>query len=106
MSDAQVRKLMEEMSKHGHIGQAAMKADMDRKTGRKYASLGKLPSELGGSRGYRTRADPIEEADWAWVEEQLRAAPALEAKTLFEMLQERRPGGYGDGLLIGREELA
>jgi hypothetical protein len=36
VSDAQVRKLMEEMSKHGQIGQAAMKADMNRKTARKY----------------------------------------------------------------------
>lgn len=96
-TDAQVRRLMKEIQKDGAVGRASERAGMDRKTGRKYASLGKLPSELGASRGYRTRADPIEEADWAWVEEQLRAAPALEAKTLFEMLQERRPGAYGDG---------
>jgi molybdenum-dependent DNA-binding transcriptional regulator ModE len=45
VSDAQVRKLMEEMSKHGQIGQAAMKADMDRKTARKYVAAGQpLPS--------------------------------------------------------------
>ena len=40
MSDAQVRKLMEEMSKHGEIGRAARKADMDRKTARKYVKKG------------------------------------------------------------------
>jgi hypothetical protein len=34
VSDAQVRKLMEEVSKHGRMGVAAMKADMDRKTAR------------------------------------------------------------------------
>jgi len=37
---------MEEMSKHGHMGQAAMKAGMDRKTAPKYVDGGKLPSEL------------------------------------------------------------
>jgi len=37
---------MEEMSKHGRIGRAAMKADMDRKTARKYVAAGKLPSEM------------------------------------------------------------
>ena len=40
VSDAQVRKLMEEMSKHGQIGRAALKADMDRKTARKYVAAG------------------------------------------------------------------
>ena len=34
---------MEEMSKHGKIGRAAMKADMDRKTARKYVQAGTLP---------------------------------------------------------------
>jgi hypothetical protein len=63
-SDAQVRKLMEEMSKHGHIGQAAMKADMDRKTARKYVAGGKLPSELATTRDWRTRTDPFEEHWW------------------------------------------
>lgn len=38
--------LMEEMQKHGRIARAARKADMDRKTARKYVKLGKLPSEL------------------------------------------------------------
>ena len=45
-TDAQVRKLMEEMSKHGEVGLAAMKAGMDRKTARKYLRAGKLPSEM------------------------------------------------------------
>ena len=40
-TDNQVRKLMEEVSKHGKIGFAAMKAGMDRKTGRKYIQEGK-----------------------------------------------------------------
>jgi hypothetical protein len=79
-SDAQVRKLMKEMSKHGHIGQAAMKADMDRKTARKYVAGDKLPSELATTRDWRTRPDPFEE-HWSEIEERLRLTPELEAKT-------------------------
>ena len=48
---------MEEMTKHGAIGHAAMKADMDRKTARKYIRAGKLPSELGRDRSWRWLAN-------------------------------------------------
>ncbi|HSQ32507.1 MAG TPA: IS21 family transposase [Gemmatimonadaceae bacterium] len=98
MSDAQVRKLMEEMSKHGQIGQAAMKADMDRKTARKYVAAGKIPSELKQPRDWRTRPDPFDE-HWPEVEAQLRVTPEFEAKTLFELLQQQHPGRYEDGQL-------
>lgn len=89
---------MVEMSKQGQIGQAAMKADMDRKTARKYVAAGKLPSELKQPRHWRTRSDPFE-AHWPEVEAKLRATPELEAKTLFELLQEQYPGRYEDGQL-------
>jgi len=89
---------MEEMSKHGHIGQAAMKAGMDRKTARKYADGGKLPSELTTRRDWRTRVDPFEE-HWQEVVERLALAPELEAKTLFEALQIEHPERYEDGQL-------
>jgi hypothetical protein len=90
---------MNEMEKHGAIGRAAERAGMDRKTARKYVAAGKYPSELAPHRTYRTRQDPIAEADWKWVEDQLGAQPGLEAKTLFEMLQERQPGVYAEGQL-------
>lgn len=99
MSNAQVRKLMREWETHGEMGRAARKAGMDRKTARKYVKGGKLPSELTVCRSYRTRVDPFTGEDWAWVEKRLTAAPGLEAKTLFEMLQERHPGAYEDGQL-------
>jgi hypothetical protein len=67
VSDAQVRKLMEEMSKHGKVGVAAMKADMDAKTARKYVVAGKLPSEMRAPRDWRTRLDPFDE-HWPEVE--------------------------------------
>jgi len=96
--DAQVKKLMQEMTKHGKIGLAAARSGMDRKTARKYVKTGKLPSELAQLRAYRTREDPFAE-DWPWVESQLREEPSLEAKTLFDALREKRPGIYEEGQL-------
>lgn len=81
------------------VGKAAAKAGMDCKTARKYVLTGKLPSELKQVRTYRTRPDPIAEEDWSWVEERLAAEPSFEVKTLFELLQERRPGVYDEGKL-------
>jgi hypothetical protein len=98
VSDAQVRKLMEEMSKHGKVGVAAMKADMDPKTARKYVVAGKLPSEMQAPRDWRTRPDPFDE-HWPEVEAALKEAPALEAKTLFEQLTDKHPGRYEPGQL-------
>ena len=98
VQDAQVRKLMEEMTKHGGIGIAAMRSGMDRKTARKYVEAQKLPSELKKPRTWRTRKDPFE-GDWPWVVAQLEAAPTLEAKTLLEALQRKHPDRYQDGQL-------
>jgi hypothetical protein len=97
-SDAQVRKLMEEMSKKGRIGHAAMKAGMDRKTARKYVRERKLPSEMRTSRDWRTRPDPFEE-DWPKVQARLEEEPTLGALTLFDWLVEQQPGRYQAGQL-------
>jgi hypothetical protein len=98
VNDAQVRKLMEEMTKHGKVGRAAMMACMDRKTARKYIGAAKLPSEMVRERDWRTRHDPFAE-HWQEVQATIGETPELEAKTLFEMLQERYPGRYEDGQL-------
>ncbi len=85
---------MEEMSKHGKIGRASMKADFDRETGRKYLKLGKVPSQIAAQfRDWRTREDPFEE-DWPDMEKMLTEAPALEAKALFNWLMKQEPGKY------------
>ncbi len=89
---------MEEMSKHGQVGLAAMRAGMDRKTARKYVKAEKLPSEMVQPRTWRTRPDPFAE-DWPAIAARLEAAPGLEAKTLFELLCEERPGRYEAGQL-------
>lgn len=98
VTDAQARKLMEEMSKHGRIGKAAMKAGMHRQTARKYVEAGELPSTMIAPRDWRTRIDPFEE-HWPDIEARLRATPGLEAKTLFELLEEAHPGRYAPGQL-------
>lgn len=89
---------MEEMSKHGRIGLAAMRAGMDRKTARKYVRARKLPSELVEPRLWRTREDPFDR-DWAEVTKRLEDTPELEAKTLFDWLCEQHPGRYEPGQL-------
>jgi len=89
---------MEEMSKHGRIGDAAMKADMHRETARKYVAAGRLPSEMTAVRDWRTRPDPFEE-HWPEVEARLQDTPKLEARTLFELLQQAHPDRYDDGQL-------
>jgi transposase len=89
---------MEEISKNGKIGQAAMKADLDRKTARKYVQAGKLPLEMPLQRDWRTRSDPFEE-DWPDMAKRLKDAPGLDAKTLFEWLLEKKAGRYDPGQL-------
>lgn len=81
------------MSKHGHLGRAWMRAEMDRKTARKYLDLGAMPSTLASPRTWRTREDPFA-AQHDWLEATLRAQPALEAKTLFAMLCDQHPEYY------------
>jgi hypothetical protein len=63
------------------------------RTGRTYERLGALPGHLKPPRAYRTRPNPFAD-DWPWVVEQLTRDPALQAKTLFGLLDERRPGHY------------
>jgi hypothetical protein len=98
-TDAQVRKLMEELNKHGKLGLAAMRAGVDRKTAAKYRDEGKLPSELKTERHWRTREDPFDEV-WPLIEAKLVDAPEFEAKTLFEWLLSEAPAGtYEPGQL-------
>ena len=98
-TDAQVRLMMKERSKGKTQEQAAVKANMrSRKTVRKYEQLGEQPSDLKQARQYRTRPDPFE-TDWAEVEKKLEDAPELEAKTIFEWLNEREGRQYGEGQL-------
>ena len=81
-SDAEVKRLMRELEYKSVLVRAAEAADMSPKTARKYRDLGKLPSELGKPRDWRTRVDPFEEV-WPEVEEMLRHAPELQVPAIF-----------------------
>jgi hypothetical protein len=98
VTDRQVRRLMEMLGKGMSLGLAVAKVGIDEKTARKYRSLGQLPDEIKVDHDRRTREDPFEDV-WTEVEEKLRINPGLEAKTLFEDLQRRYPGRFGDGQL-------
>ena len=98
VTDQQVRKLREEMAKHGGVGLASMRSGMHRNTGRKYVRCNRFPSEMKQPRDWRTRPDPFE-ADWPEIEQRLVDAPELEARILFEDLMRRRPGIYQEGQL-------
>src|SRR5436305_6623106 len=76
--------------------QAAARAGMSERPIRRYERRGQLPSQLQQPRTYRTRASPFDD-DWLWIVSQLEADPALQATTLFGLLEERRPGSYQDG---------
>lgn len=97
-TDDQVRRLREEMAKHGEIGKAAMRAAMSENTARKYLEAEKLPSEMMSPRVWRTRGDPFED-DWADLRQTLKDTPGLEAKILFMDLLRRKPGEYQEGQL-------
>ena len=97
-TDAQVRKLMDELQRGTGIGVAALRAGVDRKTARKYRDVGKFPSELKQPRSWRTRPDPFAR-DWPQLESMLGDAPELESKALFEWLCEQHPGRYEPGQL-------
>src|SRR5690606_24570771 len=98
ITDQQVRKLMDEFSKHQKVGLAAMRAGVDRKTARRYLESGKLPSERKKPRHWRTREDLFEE-DWPWLDAILRELPGVEAVTLFDHLLELHPDRYEEGQL-------
>jgi len=58
-TDQQVGGLNEEMAKHGQFGRAAMKAEMNRKTARKYLRMKTYPSKMHHKRTWKTRIDPF-----------------------------------------------
>ena len=89
---------MKEYNSKGVLAHAAMKADVDLKTARKYIRAGRGPEEMKAPRTWRTRANPVE-GIWPEAERMLEETPELEAKMLFEHLMAERPGAVGAGAL-------
>lgn len=97
-SDREVKLMRRERAKGASQELSAARAGMSVRTVRKYEKLGMLPSQVSKPHTWRTREDPFA-TDWPWVLEELERDPALQAKTLFEMLQASHPGRYGPGQL-------
>ena len=98
VTDQQVRKLMKLRQSESALAVAAAKAGMDEKTARKYLRANKLPSQMRADHTWRTREDSFADV-WRELVEMLEINSGLEAKTLFEDLQRRRPGRFADGQL-------
>lgn len=77
---------------------AAAKAGMSERTARKYARLGRAPSQVKAAHTWRTRPDPFAEV-WPELEEQLRQDGGLQATTLWRALNERYPERFSPGQL-------
>jgi hypothetical protein len=88
-NDREVRLMRRERAKGRSQEVAAARSGMSVRT---------LPSQVKQPHTWQTRADPFIH-DWPWVVGELERDPALQAKTLFEVLQEQHPGRYVPGQL-------
>jgi hypothetical protein len=86
------------LRKRETLGAAAAKSGMDEKIAPKYLKAGRLPSQMKKPHTWRTRKDPFTDV-WEEVRSLLGTTPGLEAKTIFEELQRRHAGMFGDGQL-------
>src|SRR5262245_61208740 len=93
VTEAQVKELRRQLNQGASLSKAAMKANMDRKSARKYRRLGLLPSEARQPHTWRTRPDPLEDV-WPELAALLVKEPSLQAKTLWDWLQRTQPGKY------------
>jgi transposase len=75
-----------------------MKAGLCENTARKYLRSNILPSERPVLHTWPTRKNPFASV-WSDIEALARANPRLQAKTIFQDLQERYPGKFHDGQL-------
>jgi hypothetical protein len=98
VTDQQVRKLREEMTKLGCAEVAALRAGMHRNTARKYLRTARFPTDMKRARTWERRPDPFV-ADWPEIASRLALAPTLQARALFEHLMLLRPGVYDEGQL-------
>ena len=98
VSDRQVARLWRLARTELTLELAAAKAGLDAKTARKYLRDRRLPSEMKQKHDWRTRLDPFAEV-WEELSARLEVEPGLQAKTLFEHLQQLQPGRFADGQL-------
>lgn len=98
ISNNQIKRLKMLINKGLSCEDSAEKTGISEKTARKYLKSGKLPEELRKDHIWRTREDPFK-IDNEKIKEMLGVNPGLEAKTVFEYLQENNPNRYSNGQL-------
>lgn len=76
--------------------QASAKAGLSERSGRRIEE-GRISALERKERRWRTRQDPFAEVWDSEIVELLEKQPALDATTLFEDLQDRHPGKFGNG---------
>jgi DNA-binding XRE family transcriptional regulator len=96
VTEQQVRVYMSQRQLGKTQSAAAARAGVSERTARRIERG--VAGRAGDPRHWRTREDPFAGV-WEELAEQLRLAPALQALTLLEWLQERYPGQYPDKLL-------
>jgi transposase len=97
VTGAQVKELRRQLNQGASLRKAALKANMDRKSARKYRDLGVLPDEARKRHTWRTRGDPLASV-WTELEALLQGQPDLQAVTLLGWLQSTYPGMYADSV--------
>lgn len=108
VTKSQIKRLRMLINKGQSLAASAEKAGMTEKTARKYLKSGLIPDEIKKDHIWRTREDPFKEdeeslkefkEDEESLKDLLENNPLLEAKTVFEHLQENNPGKYHEGQL-------
>jgi len=100
VTDQQVRLLRQKRMQGKKQATAAAEAGMSERAARKWAD-GPMPSDLHPPRTWRTRQDPFEDV-WATEVVPLLESDEtgrLQAKTIFEHLQDHHPGRFKAGQL-------
>jgi hypothetical protein len=97
VTDGQVKELWRLLGQGKQLAFSARMTQMDEKTARDYRDDNRLPSQRKTARLYRTRIDPFGDI-WIEVERRLEAEPRLQAKTIFDWLQQAYPGKYLDSM--------
>lgn len=93
VTDGQVKELRRLLASGKSLTTSSRMTEMDEKTARDYRDDHRLPSQRKKPRSYRTRIDPFVDV-WSEVKARLEAEPRLQAKTLFQWLQDCYPGLY------------
>lgn len=99
VNDAQVKGLLRLMSSGTPLVTSAIKSGMCENTARKYSRSGQMPSENRPEHTWRTRIDPFEEIWNTEIKPLLELNNGLEAKAVFQEIQEKYPEKFNPGQL-------